>query len=242
MLANSDRSQLQYQMGQEVIYLLLTASMLGCIVLAVYALLNSNSSADLQKEVNRLTLALSAAEARADAAKKELNSRNIPATPKRVDKPPIIVLPEAEGYYFESGSAEITDTFAERIKTEIVPRIIAEANSYQADVIEIIGHTDGVSISASRRAKANLDLTIAAFINDQESEAPIPFDNPGLGMARAVSMTKALRAAGLADRYQILPLSAGSLISPSDQYSPGNLKESDRSRRRIEIRLRRRHQ
>jgi len=234
MLAVSERSQLQMQMGQEVIYLLLTSSMLGCIVLAAYVLLNINSSADLKQEVARLTLALAAAERRAEGLAAQLAA-------KGSDKPPIIVLPEAEGYYFETGSAEITATFAERIKSEIIPRIVAEAQSYQANVIEIIGHTDGVAVGPNLRVKANLDFTIAAFMEGQQSEAPIPFDNAGLGMARAVAMAKALRAAGLAERYQILPLSAGSLISPSDRYSPGSLKENDQARRRIEIRLRRRH-
>ena len=230
MLATSDRSQLQTQMGQEVIYLLLTSSMLACIVLAAYVLLNLSSTAELQKEVTQLTLALATAEKKAAVAAQ-----------KGTDKPPIIILPEAEGYYFETGSAEITATFAERIKTEIVPRIITEAQSYQANVIEIIGHTDGVSVGPNLRVKANLDFTITPFMDGQLSEAPIPFDNAGLGMARAVAMAKALRAAGLGERYHILPLSAGSLISPSDRYSPGNLKENDQSRRRIEIRLRRRH-
>jgi flagellar motor protein MotB len=221
MLAVSDRSQLQMQMGQEVIYLLLTSSMLGCIILAAYVLLNINSNAELQKEVSRLTLALS--------------------TARGTDKPPIIILREADGYYFQAGSAEISASFAEKIRTEIVPQIITQAQSYQANVIEIIGHTDGIAVGPNLRVKANLDFTIAAFVEGQQREAPIPFDNAGLGMARAVAMAKALRESGLAEGYQILPLSAGSLIAPSDRYSPGDLKENDQARRRIEIRLRRRH-
>lgn len=235
MVAVSDRSQLQMQMGQEVIYLLLTSSMLGCIILAAYVLLNIDSSAELQKEVSRLTLALSAAEKKADVLTARLAAR------EGTDKPPIITLREADGYYFVAGSAEITPVFAERIRTEIVPQIIAQAHSYQANVIEIIGHTDGVSVGPNLRVKANLDFTIAAFIDGQQREAPIPFDNAGLGMARAVAMAKTLRASGLGEGYEILPLSAGSLISPSDRYSPGSLKEDDQARRRIEIRLRRQH-
>jgi flagellar motor protein MotB len=246
MLAVSERSQLQTQMGQEVIYLLLTSSMLGCIVLAAYVLLNMDSSAELQKEVSRLRVALAtterkAGELAAQLATKEAKERAARVPAKGIDKPPIILLPEAEGYYFEIGSAEITATFAERIKKEIIPKIISEAQSHQANVIEIIGHTDGVAVGTNLRVKANLDFTIAGFMDGQQSEAPIPFDNAGLGIARAVAMAKALRAAGLADRFEILPLSAGSLILPSDRYSPGNLKENDQSRRRIEIRLRRRH-
>src|SRR5215467_9745516 len=171
----SDRSQLQMQMGQEVIYLLLTSSMLGCIILAAYVLLNINSNAELQKEVSRLKLALSAAEKKATA----LATRG-------TDKPPIITLREADGYYFQPGSAEISVSFAEKIRTEIVPQIITQAQSNQANVIEIIGHTDGIAVGPNLRVKANLDFTIAAFVAGQQREAPIPFDNAGLGMARAV--------------------------------------------------------
>jgi flagellar motor protein MotB len=228
MQSIAERSQLQTQMGQEVIYLLLTSSMLGCVILAAYVLLNVNSSARLQNEVHRLTLVLKAAE-------KKL------AAKESTDKPPIIILREADGYHFEAGSAEIAISFAEKIKTEIVPQIIAQAQAYKADVIEIIGHTDGVAVGPNLRVKSNLDLTIAAFIDGQQTEAPVPFDNAGLGMARAVAMAKALRASGLAEAFQILPLSAGSLIDPSDRYSPGNLRVDDQVRRRIEIRLRRRH-
>jgi flagellar motor protein MotB len=219
------------QMGQEVIYLLLTSSMLGCIILAAYVLLNINSNAELQKEVNRLTLALSGAEKKAAAQAKE----------RATDKPPIIILREADGYYFQAGSAEISASFAEKIRAEIVPQIITQAKSYQANVIEIIGHTDGIAVGPNLRVKANLDFTIAAFVEGQQREAPIPFDNAGLGMARAVAMAKTLRESGLVEGYQILPLSAGSLIAPSDRYSPGDLRENDQARRRIEIRLRRRH-
>jgi len=245
MLTVPERSQLQTQMGQEVIYLLLTSSMLGCIILAAYVLLSVDTNSDLQKEISQLKLALSAAEQKAAAVAAQLSAKEAKdrASPpiRATDKPPIIILREADGYYFEVGSAEITASFAERITTEIVPQIIAHARSYQANVIEIIGHTDGVAVGPNLRTKANLDFTIAAFINGQHSEAPIPFDNAGLGMARAVAMAKALRANGLAESYEILPLSAGSLIAPSDRYSPGELKESDQPRRRIEIRLRRRH-
>jgi flagellar motor protein MotB len=234
------------QMGQEVIYLLLTSSMLGCIILAAYVLLNTDTATDLRKETGRLTLALKLAEKKAEGlaaivAAQEAKQKAWDKDVRRTQKPPIIILPEAEGYYFETGSAEITSLFAQRIRTEIIPRIVAEAQSYQANVIEIIGHTDGVAVGASLRVKANLDHTVAAFVDGQHADAPIPFDNAGLGMARAVAMTKALRAAGLAEQYHILPLSAGSLISPADRYSPGNPKESDQSRRRIEIRLRRPH-
>lgn len=235
MLAPPERSQLQMQMGQEVIYLLLASSMLGCIVLAAYVLLNMKSNPDLRNEIARLTRALAAAEGKAAALDAQIKAARIN------DKPPIILLPEAEGYTFETGSARITPSFADGIRTKIIPRIIAAANAYQATVIEIIGHTDGVAVGPNLRTKANLDFTVPAFMDGQQGEPPIPFDNVGLGLARAVATAKALRETGLSDRYQILPLSAANLISTSDRYSPAPPKEGDQSRRRIEIRLRRPH-
>ena len=84
-----------------MIYLLLTASMLGCIILAAYALLNTQSHTELQKEIARLTLALSTAKGQiAQLGEKEKRQR-------ATDKPPIIVLPEADGFFFQQGSAEL---------------------------------------------------------------------------------------------------------------------------------------
>jgi hypothetical protein len=225
MTASLDRSQLQMQMGQEVIYLLLTSSLLGCVILAAYVLLHVRSVGELKGQVADLHVALARATGK--------------GTP--LDKPPIIVLRETDGFHFEPGSAEISLSFERRIRAEIVPQIASLARTYQATVIEVIGHTDGVPVGPNLRVKANLDFTLAAFVEGQQSEAPIPFDNAGLGMARAVTMAKMLRASGLGEGFEILPLSAGSLISPSDRYRPSEIKDNDATRRRIEIRLRRRH-
>jgi len=234
MLAPPERSQLQMQMGQDVIYLLLASSMLGCIVLAAYVLLNMTATPDPRKELARLTLALAAAEKKAAGLEDQIKKARIN------DKPPIILL-EAEGYTFEIGSALITPSFADNLKSKVIPQIVTAAEAYQATVIEVIGHTDGVAVGPNLRIKANLDFTVGAFMGGQQADPPIPFDNAGLGLARAVATAKALREVGLSDRYQILPLSAANLISTSDRYSPAPPKEGDQSRRRIEIRLRRPH-
>jgi outer membrane protein OmpA-like peptidoglycan-associated protein len=241
MLTRPERSQLQMQMGQEVIYLLLASSMLGCIVLAAYVLLNMRSAPDLRKQVADLTAALASAEGKARALEDRIAAAGLN------DKPPIILLPEARGFTFESGSAQITASFAENLKSKI-PQIVAAAKDNRATVIEVIGHTDGVAVGPNLRTKSNLDFTVSAFMDGQQAEPPIPYDNAGLGLARAIATAKALRDAGLAEAfrqaglssdYQILPLSAANLISTSDRYSPAPPKEGDQSRRRIEIRLRR---
>src|SRR5580704_9939339 len=56
--------------------------------------------------------------------------------------PPIINLSEAGGYYFATGSAELTPSFATELRTVVVDKLLEIAESYDVDVIEVIGHTD----------------------------------------------------------------------------------------------------
>lgn len=154
------------------------------------------------------------------------------------DQPPIITLREAD-YSFAPGSAEITPTFLDRLRRDVVPKLAQLGDRYGAQVVEIIGHTDGTSITDRLRVKANLDDFLGQYLDATNNIEVFPYDNVGLGMARAVSVARALKQSGLPAKFDIQPLSAAYLIAPNDRTDPAPHGIDDAVRRRIEIRIRR---
>jgi flagellar motor protein MotB len=244
-------STLHLQMGQEVIYLLLVTSLIANFVLATLALRSSKQASDLsaarpysellnenrklrqeqtqlQDQIKNLQAALD--QAHAELAK--LNQRGLQ------DQPPIITLREADGFSFSPGSAEISPDFLEKLALEVVPELTALSKNYRAQIVEVIGHTDGKSLRDTLRLKANLDDSLGQYLDPTSTAILVPYDNVGLGIARAVSVARALRTSGLPADLDIQPLSAASLISPDDHTNPAP-RVSDPMRRRIEIRIRR---
>ncbi|MDJ1465972.1 hypothetical protein [Nitratireductor sp. GZWM139] len=149
--------------------------------------------------------------------------------------PPIIDLSEAEGYSFETGSADLKGGFRSKLEGEIAQRIASIVAQYGVDVVEVIGHTDEQRLSR----KSNIDqvlgevLSGAADINIME-----PGDNAGLGLARAISVAAVLKALPNMQGVEILPLSGAQLILPSDTMTDGAQSGDAPKRRRIEIRVR----
>ncbi len=126
-----------------------------------------------------------------------------------------------------------------KLKNEIVPRLVKLSEQYGAQIVEVIGHTDGTSIRDTSRLKANLDDMLGPYMAAATPTLLLPYDNVGLGISRAASVARALRTAGLPVTLGIHPMSAGYLLSPSDRYEPAARKGDDPSRRRIDIRIRR---
>ena len=56
--------------------------------------------------------------------------------------PPIIRMSEADGYFFKSGSAELSATFHDALVNETPGEILKYIRKYDVDVIEVVGHTD----------------------------------------------------------------------------------------------------
>lgn len=158
----------------------------------------------------------------------------------RPPDPPIIVLPEAEGYYFPAGSAALSGEFAAKLRSSVIPRLRQIGADYDATVIEVIGHTDEVPVHGGGKLGSNLDTALVPLLTGQPAPPPTASDNVGLGMARAVAVAAAIRASGLADRFTIVPLSAGPFLKPDDSVMTGGEPIADESRRRIEVRMRRR--
>ena len=151
--------------------------------------------------------------------------------------PPIINLSEAGGYYFDVGSAELSEEFKTALVDKVAPRILQIAVEYpDVDVIEVIGHTDEQII---RRHFSNLDGMLIDALKTGNVASLVPADNAGLGISRAVAVvTRLLQDSRLQERFsRILPMSAAQLIQVDETLSQGSAGDV-RERRRIEIRLR----
>lgn len=158
----------------------------------------------------------------------------------RQEDPPIIVLPEAGGFSFPAGSAAVSPAFEARLRRQVVPRVRAIGRSYAATVIEVIGHTDDVPRSGGGRLPSNLDRALVPLYRGDPGIEPAATDNAGLGLARAAAVAGAMRRAGLARDFMIVPLSAGPFLRPDDSVTGEGEALPDAQRRRIEVRLRRR--
>jgi flagellar motor protein MotB len=153
------------------------------------------------------------------------------------DWPPIITLSEAKGYSFAVGSAELSADFTRILSGEIVEQVASIVKDYDVDIVEVIGHTDEQPIS---RRPSNLDSDLVPALWGRGSILALtPADNAGLGMARAVSVAKVLRADDRLKEVTVLPMSAAQLILPGYTLTKGNVSGNADERRRIEIRVRR---
>jgi outer membrane protein OmpA-like peptidoglycan-associated protein len=247
-------------MGQEVLYLLLVTSLICNVLLVAIAIHSSTrltdsskdrpSGANLAATIKRLEIEKSqwltqakeweASVRRLEAERSQLVARVkvLEQQSRLKEQPPIITLRDTE-FHFDPGSSDITPEFLERLAKEVVPRLSALGEEYGAQIVEIIGHTDGTSINDRLRIKANLDDFLGQDLDPSATVAVFPYDNVGLGIARAVSVARALRQSGLPAKFDIQPLSAAYLIAPNDRTLAAPRKVDDPSRRRIEIRIRR---
>lgn len=153
--------------------------------------------------------------------------------------PPIISLSEADGYFFASGSASLPSQFQSALHSKVVPKLLQMLDRYDVNVIEVVGHTDEQPVG---KRWSNLDKVLVPYLLGQLGENRIsPADNAGLGLSRAVSVSKVLINHPDLASFKILPLSGAQLIDIDDSLAgdstgaPLSMKE----RRRIEIRVRR---
>ncbi len=156
------------------------------------------------------------------------------------EPPPIIVLSEAEqSYRFEIGKAEISADFDRALRRDIVPLLDSLSRKCKCDLIEVVGHTDGMPV----RNRSNLDDLADAF-NRESMEDLQAGSNMDLGMMRALSIINLLeqeRQGGRLPQIRYFsPYSAGHMILLDyDLTTAEHHGQDDSTRRRIEIRLRR---
>jgi hypothetical protein len=150
--------------------------------------------------------------------------------------PPIINLSEADGYFFAVGSAELTPDFAADLRGAVVERLLQIAETFDVDVIEVIGHTDEQPITSR---VSNLDRRLSSVTLGESDVASLQWaDNAGLGLARALAVVEVLSADPRLHNFRILPLSAAQLIGVDGRLTRWDDHRDVRERRRIEIRTR----
>jgi outer membrane protein OmpA-like peptidoglycan-associated protein len=144
---------------------------------------------------------------------------------------------EADGYFFKSGSAELSPTFHEALSSKTPIEILNYIRKYDVDIIEVVGHTDERPIGLRQYSNLDRDL-LPVLKNDAGVVSLVPADNAGLGLARAVAVVSVLRQSPLLAGYKLIPLSGAQLVNTDETLaispSPGDIQQ----RRRIEIRLR----
>jgi flagellar motor protein MotB len=162
--------------------------------------------------------------------------KEIAGGPGEHDWPPIIMLSEADKYSFQVGSAALSDSFRRLLSDEVVPKLLELIGKYKVNVVEVVGHTDEQSYKTT--TPSNLDTDLPRVFKDGMPVAELtPADNAGLGLARAVSVARALAADKRLAGIIVLPLSGGQLIDDDrmTSWAGGDVP----ARRRIEIRVRR---
>ncbi len=166
-----------------------------------------------------------------DAIQKGANAKN-----EAHRWPPIISLSEAQGYYFKSGSAELSEPFREALLHKTPEEILKNIKLYDVDVVEVVGHTDEQPIGLR---SSNLDRSLSSVLTNSASIATLqPADNAGLGLARAVSVVSVLRQVPTLGSYKIIPLSGAQLVNTDETLALNSQPLDIKQRRRIEIRLR----
>jgi len=171
------------------------------------------------------------------AERLEALMREPPPAASGYDQPPIISLPESQGYHFISGSAELSEEFKSKLGSDVTDRLIQIATHYGLDVIEVVGHTDEVPVSS---ATSNLDAHLLSFLRGEGSVQQLAFaDNAGLGLSRAAAVVKELGQNPRLKTFTVIPLSAGQAVLSDGTLSMGtSMRGPEEDRRRIEIRLR----
>ena len=103
------------------------------------------------------------------------------------DKPPIIELDEGNPIFrFTPGSASLNARFSQELKEETFPNLLKTLKKFpKVDTIEIIGHTDGVSVSR----KGTMDTYLPDILHRGSSLDRLrPGSNADLGLMRALAI------------------------------------------------------
>ncbi|MGB3208008.1 MAG: hypothetical protein WBB28_23750 [Crinalium sp.] len=157
---------------------------------------------------------------------------------KPTEAPPIIVIQNTGAYQFGSGSADLPPPLISYIFNKLVNQIEQNAKTYQIDVVEVIGHTDGQSNSGSA---SNLDQFLEQAAQGNINAGSLrPGSNADLGLMRSLAVVRILQQIqqkkGRLQGLTFRAYSAAQLISPSGKIAEIN-RTADPTRRRIEIRF-----
>ena len=147
---------------------------------------------------------------------------------------PIINIPATSRYQFEQKKAELPSSLASALSNELAPQIDSIVREYKVDVVEVVGHTDGQELG---KGFSNLDGNLEKVaIGEQDIGSLSPGSNADLGLMRALSVIQALQKNPKLKNLKFRAYSSAQLTLPNGEFAPVN-RESDPTRRRIEIRF-----
>jgi flagellar motor protein MotB len=198
-------------------------------------------------EISQLEASVTQQRQRAENAERQVRNfagqaqklqTQLEAETQRPKAPPIIVIQDTGSYQFQSGSAALPESLNRYIRQQLVAQIESNAEQYQIDVVEIIGHTDG---QVNQGAVSNLDQVLETVATGNNSLNQLsPGSNADLGLMRALAVVKILQEIqqkeGRLKGLQFRPYSAAQLVTPSGTFAETN-RNPDAKRRRIEIRF-----
>lgn len=150
------------------------------------------------------------------------------------DQPPIITITEAQVYSFPSGTAVLTDDLKRYLMDVAIPQVVAIAEQYNCDTIEVIGHTDSQRV----RTHSTLDERLMESLYSPTFNVT-PGSNADLGLLRAWAVIRLLAADPRLAGRRFAGYSAADTLMPNGRFASGSSRRADESvRRRIEIRAR----
>jgi len=174
----------------------------------------------------------------AEIARLKIDLARAKAEVEAAARPPIVVLAETNRRFaFEVGSAALPEEFQQALVSEVIPQLERFSQECGCDAIEVIGHTDGLPV----QGRSNLDRRLVSAFNRAELPGLVPGSNLDLGMLRALSIVRALKAAqregALPGIRYFLPYSAGQMLRLDRSLEANSVTLRDENRRRIELRL-----
>lgn len=149
------------------------------------------------------------------------------------DKPPIINLPETLGFSFSSGQALLSTGFENLLKDDIIPKLIVIKEKHNVNVIEVIGHTDGVITGGY----SNLDTELENAVANRDISGLRYGSNADLGLIRALAVAFFLRKQPELSGIKFRVYSAAQLILSDGELADWPNRYPDDARRRIELRF-----
>jgi len=215
-------------------FMILLLFLLIAILKSIFFQSTSNASQD---EVAKLYKKLATLERNIKQKNKEIN--NLKKQTKSLKSPPLIIIEDSPERNFKSSSAELSPGLRSFIETKLVNQIEDNTKKYPGYIIDIIGHTDG-QINAG--SFSNLDTLLEKVAIGKEPVSRLqPGSNADLGLMRALAVVKVLqdiqKSKGSLKGLKFRAYSAAQLFLPQQRgYAPSN-RNSDITRRRIEIRF-----
>lgn len=160
---------------------------------------------------------------------------------KEHQQPPLIVLDEAHGYSFGSGSANLNQNFKVSLNSSVIEKIEKFAKKYKCDIVEIYGYTDGKPFGRNNTSKQSFDKSLHNCLRTGcDMDTIQASSNLELGMKRAVSVVQFLTPK-LVKNSSIIkiirPYSGGGFIDEGGRIASMDEVSNNKLRRRIEIRL-----